>query len=81
MDILKTSGFLRLNQIIGDKKRGIHPIIPVSRATFWQWCKDGRAPKPIKLGEKTTVWTCSSIAELVEKLKASGAPESGTKKD
>lgn len=81
MDILKTNGFLRLPQIIGDKKRGIPPIIPVCKSTWWEGCKTGRYPKPIKLGPMTTVWSCSSIAALVEKIKASGAPEIGAEKE
>lgn len=62
-------GFLRLPQIIGDKKRGIPPIIPVSKSTWWDGCKTGRFPKPVHLGPRTVAWPRSSIAELVEKLK------------
>ena len=56
-------GFLRLRHIIGDRKAGIPPIIPVSRSSFLQGCKDGRYPKSIKLGPGTTVWTVESIRE------------------
>jgi prophage regulatory protein len=59
------SGFLRLYQIVGDVKRGIKPLIPVSRSTWWLWVSTGRAPKPIKLGPKTTVWRGQDIYEFI----------------
>ena len=49
-------GYFRLPQIIGDHKRGIEPIIPVSKSTWWEWVAKGKAPKPIKWGTRTTVW-------------------------
>ncbi len=38
---------LRLPQVL--------EIIPISKSAWWQGCKDGRYPKPIKLGPRTTV--------------------------
>lgn len=68
MDI-KQDSFLRLSQIIGDKKRDIPPIIPVSKSTWWAGIASGRFPKPVHLGPRTVAWPRSAIAELVEKLK------------
>ena len=53
-------GFLRLPQIL--------EIIPVSKSTWWQGCKDGRFPKPVKLGPKTTAWRAEDIAALIERI-------------
>jgi predicted DNA-binding transcriptional regulator AlpA len=64
MNQLPTEGFLRLNQIIGSK--GVPAIIPVSRSSFLQGVKDGRFPKPIKLGKRTTAWEVSKIRKLIE---------------
>lgn len=61
VNLIPETGFLRLPQIIGDRKAGIPPIIPVSRSSFLRGCKDGRYPKSIKLGPGTTVWTVESI--------------------
>jgi len=61
-------GFLRLPQIIGDRKRGIPPIFPVSRSTWWQGVKDGRFPQPVKLGPRVTAWRAADIRELLESL-------------
>lgn len=60
------SGFLRLNQIIGPVARPI----PISKSAWWQGIKDGRFPKPIKLGPRTTAWKAQDIKALVDRLAA-----------
>ena len=52
--------FLRLPQVLA--------IIPISKSAWWQVCKDGRYPKPIKLGPRTTVWRSADISALVRGL-------------
>ena len=52
--------FLRLPQVLA--------IIPISKSAWWQGCKDGRYPKPIKLGPRTTVWRSADISALVRGL-------------
>lgn len=59
-------GYLRLNQIIGDDTHP--PIIPVGKTTWYAWIKAGKAPKGIKLSERTTAWTVESIRALVESM-------------
>lgn len=63
---LPESGFLRLPQIIGDSKRGIPAVIPVSKSAWWEGCKTGRYPKPVKLGPRTTAWNVADIRALIE---------------
>lgn len=67
---LPETGYLRLVQIIGNPKSNppIPAIIPVSRSTFLSWEKSGKAPKSVKLGERTTAWRVEDILALVEKL-------------
>jgi prophage regulatory protein len=60
-------GFLRLKQIVGSKKEGIAPIVPVSRSAWWNGIKAGRYPKGIKLSERTTVWKVKDILALIDK--------------
>jgi len=60
--------FLRLSQIIGNKKRGIQPIIPVSNSSWWAGVKSGKYPKPVKLGQRTTAWRAKDIHILVEQI-------------
>lgn len=75
MNQLPEVGFLRLPQIIGDIKRGIPPIIPVSRSTWWAGVKSGRYPPSIKLSSRTTAWKTESIRALIEQMAKSGKPE------
>ncbi len=58
---------LRLPQIIGNKKRGIPPLIPVSRSTWFDGVKDGRFPKPVKLSARVSAWRADEINALIEK--------------
>ena len=60
LSILTETTFLRLPQVLA--------IIPVSKSAWWQGCKDGRFPKPVKLGPRTTAWRASDITALVEQL-------------
>jgi predicted DNA-binding transcriptional regulator AlpA len=63
---LPESGFLRLPQIIGDAKRGIPAVIPVSKSSWWAGCKSGKYPKPVKLGPRTTAWAVVDIRALID---------------
>ena len=62
---LPESGFLRLPQIIGDAKRGIPALIPVSKSAWWDGCRTGKYPTPLKLGPRTTVWRVEDIRTLI----------------
>ena len=57
--------FVRLGQIVGNPKKGIEGIIPVSRATWYRGIKEGRFPKPHYLGSMTAVWLMSDIQKLI----------------
>lgn len=61
-------GYVRLRQIIGDPKADppMPPVIPVSKATWYQGIRDGRFPKPIKLSKRISVWRVEDIRALVE---------------
>jgi len=65
------TGYLRLAQIVGNKKAGIPAIIPVSKSTWWQGVKSGRYPQPVKLSERCTAWRVEDILALIEQA-ASG---------
>jgi prophage regulatory protein len=59
---LPETGLLRLKSIIAPKGP-----IPVSKSTWWAGVKDGRFPKPVKLGERITVWRAEDIRALLDK--------------
>lgn len=72
-------GLLRLRQIIGNPKADppIPPIIPVSKSTWKDGCKDGRFPSPIKLAPGIVCWRVEDIRAFINgsfpqnKLKSS----------
>ncbi|MDY7580078.1 AlpA family phage regulatory protein [Herbaspirillum sp. RTI4] len=68
MHYLPETGYLRLSQIIGNKKANpiTVPIIPISRSSWLTGVKTGRFPQPIKLGSRTTVWRVEDIRGLIE---------------
>ena len=39
-------------------------IIPISKSAWWEGVKEGKYPKPIKLGSRTTVWRASEVYAL-----------------
>ena len=55
------TGLVRLSQILAPAGP-----IPVSKSTWWQGVKEGRFPKPQKLGPRTTVWKAEDIRALFE---------------
>jgi predicted DNA-binding transcriptional regulator AlpA len=66
--ILPEMSYLRLKQIIGDRNAEppIPPIVPVGKSTWWKWVQEGKAPSPIKLGPRVTVWRSEDIRQFVE---------------
>lgn len=52
-------GFLRIKEIL--------KIFPIGRSTWWEGVKEGRFPKPIKIGVRTTAWKVEDIRALIEK--------------
>lgn len=57
---MHTTGFVRLPQVL--------QLIPISKSAWWDGCKSGRFPKPVKLGPRTTAWKAEDIAELIEQI-------------
>ena len=53
-------GFLRLPQVL--------QLVPISKSAWWEGCKTGRFPKPVKLGPRTTVWRAEEIMEFIERI-------------
>jgi predicted DNA-binding transcriptional regulator AlpA len=73
MHQLPETGYLRLPQIIGNPKKNIPALIPVSRSAFWLGVKTGRYPASVKLGPRTTVWRVEDIRALIAKTFAGEA--------
>jgi len=45
-------------------------LIPIGRSTWWKWVAEGKAPKGLKIGPKTTVWKSEEIHQLIADLAA-----------
>lgn len=60
MDIIKfpETGFLR--------EKNLYNFVPVSRTTLWQWVREDRFPKPIKLSTRTTVWRAEEVRKWIK---------------
>lgn len=51
-------------------------MIPVSPTTLWRWVKEGKFPRPFKLGERVTVWDADQVdAFLKAKMNGPGVPD------
>lgn len=40
-------------------------LLPVSPATIWRWVREGKFPKPFKLGDSVTVWDAGVVAQFI----------------
>lgn len=68
--MLPETGYLRLPQIIGDRKRNIPALIPVSRTAWLDGVRVGRYPSGVLLGPRTRAWSVESIRELIAEMGA-----------
>lgn len=57
---IPTFGFLRLPQVLA--------IFPISKSAWWEGCRTGRFPKPVKLSARTTVWRSEDIRAFIERV-------------
>ena len=57
---IPSTGFLRLPQVLA--------LIPIRKSAWWEGCKTGRYPKPVKLGPRTTVWKAEDIITLIDRI-------------
>jgi prophage regulatory protein len=60
---LPETGFVRLRAILMPGGP-----IPVGKSTWWQGIKDGRFPKPVKIGPKITAWRVEDVRALIDRL-------------
>ena len=68
---LPSEGFCRLNQIVLP-----NGVLGISRALFYRWIADGRAPAPTKIGW-ASLWKVSDIRDLLRRIEAGEFLESG----
>ena len=59
------SSYLRIYHIIGDKSKGIRPLLPISKSTWWRGIKAGKYPRPLKIGFRVSVWRMEDLIDLL----------------
>lgn len=57
---LPETGYLRLAQVLR--------FIPIGRSSWYAGIKDGRYPRPIRIGPKTAVYRAEDIRQLLAEL-------------
>jgi len=58
--ITPREGFIRTPQLLF--------LLGVGKTTLWEGIKDGRFPKPTKLGPRINVWRAAEIYSFLENL-------------
>lgn len=71
MKTVEAERLLKLPDIIGNRKKGIVGIIPMSRSKFYELIKHGEFPAPLHIG-CGSFWKLSAIHSLIEKATESG---------
>jgi predicted DNA-binding transcriptional regulator AlpA len=56
------TGYVRLADILAPAGP-----LPISKSTWWAGVRDGRYPKPIKLGPRITAWRVDDIRALIDR--------------
>lgn len=67
------SQYVRVAEIANNRRTKQPGIIPVSPATWWSWCKAGKAPQPIRLSAGVTVWRTADVIAFAESLAGKAA--------
>lgn len=67
---LPKEGFVRIPQIIGDKKANppVVGVCPFSKAQLWKLVKEGKFPSPIKISTRVTAWRVEDVRKFIEEV-------------
>jgi len=67
---MERTRLLRVFHIVGDKRKGIEPLIPIGRATLYQWIKAGKFPKPYVRKTRFVAWREKDVLKWIEENRA-----------
>jgi prophage regulatory protein len=67
---LPETGFLRLDSIIGNPRKGVQGFFPVSRSAWYLGVKNKLYPQPVRLGPRTTAYKVEDVRALIESTRA-----------
>lgn len=65
--ILPPEGFVRLPVVL--------QVLGIGKTSFWQGIKEGRYPKPVKLGIRVAAWRVEDIRGLIASFAAGDEDE------
>ena len=63
---LPREGYVRLSQFLGDRKRGVPPLLPISRSSWYAGIAAGRWSPGVRLGPRTRAWSAAYIRSVLE---------------
>lgn len=61
-DGLPAAGLVRLDQILA--------VVPIARSTFFLWVKQGKFPRPVKIGSRAVAWRVDDVRALMASSEA-----------
>ena len=65
-DVAELHALIRLSEIVGDPARGVKPLLPIGKSTWWEGVRAGHFPQPVRLpGCKATFWKKHEVLALL----------------
>ena len=62
--VYPSGALVRVSEICRNTKTGQPGLLPINRATWYKWLKDGKVPKGQQLSAKTTVWPIETVLSI-----------------
>lgn len=59
---------VRVGAIVGNPRKGIVGLLPISRSTWLNWARKGIVPKGEKIGAGTVVWKIEDVLAAGSKV-------------
>lgn len=73
--VIPSTGYLRIDSILGNRRKGIPALLPMCRSTWYAGIREGKYPQSINLTERTVVWRVEDILALIEEI---GSQDNGS---
>jgi len=70
--VMPAGGLVRVSQLLGCRRDGIVPILPILRNGICAAIRDGRVPPPIKTGLEVIAWPSEQARAMLDGIKAVG---------
>ncbi|WP_460028824.1 helix-turn-helix transcriptional regulator [Methyloparacoccus murrellii] len=65
--------YLRVEQIIGNRKAGTRGLLPISKSHFWRLIERGDIPRPLKIGSRVSLWRERDIRQALARMTGEAA--------